>query len=307
MEVSVLGEAVIRTHKLTKWYGKHRGVIELDLEVRQGEVLGYLGPNGAGKTTTIRLLLDFLRPTAGRAEVFGLDPRRDSIEIRRRTGYLPGELALYGNLTGQEFLRYAARLRGGVDWDFTHGWAERLKADLSRPIRTLSHGNKQKIGLIQAFMHRPSLLILDEPSSGLDPLIQHEFYRMVAEAKAEGRTVLLSSHNLPEVERVCDRVGIIRDGRLLTVEGVASLKERSLRRLEIHFASAPNSGVLAGVSGVQDVEVADGGILRCTVRGSLDPLVKALARFEVINLVSHEPTLEEVFMAYYGGDLKHAG
>ena len=300
-----MNNTVIHTKDMTKFYGRQRGVLDVSIEVRPGEVFGYLGPNGAGKTTTIRTLLDFIRPTRGRATIFGLDTRRHSCEIRRRVGYVPGELALYENLTGAELLRYAAYLRGSVEWKFVEELAARLECELSRPIRSLSHGNKQKVGLIQAFMHRPELLILDEPTLGLDPLMQQEFYRLIAEVKSEGRTVFLSSHILPEVERVCDRVGIIREERVVAVEKVEELKARALRRLEIHFAAPVPQEPFAGAAGVRDVTVED-SVLRCTVVGSLDALVKAAAQFEVVNVISHEPSLEEIFLAYYGGGENHA-
>ncbi len=289
---------IIQTTHLTKSYGKARGVVDLNLAVRPGEVFGYLGPNGAGKTTTIRTLLDFIRPTAGSAAVFGLDSHRDSLAIRRRVGYLPGELSLYEGMTGRELLRYMANLRRGVAWRYVEELAERLGASLTQPIRALSHGNKQKLGLIQAFMHRPELLILDEPTQGLDPLVQQEFYRMIAEARAAGRTVFLSSHVLPEVEKTCDRVGIIREGRLVAVEEVASLKAKALRRLQIRFAIPAPSAAFAGLPGVRDVR-AEGDTLTFTVTGSLDAVIKAAAGFEVVDLISQEPSLEEVFLAYY--------
>jgi len=300
-----MNDTVIRTEDLTKSYGRRRGVVGVNLEIRRGEVFGYLGPNGAGKTTTVRTLLDFIRPTGGQASIFGLDSHRDGLAIRQRVGYLPGELVLYENMTGAEVLRYLGHLRGGVAESRVADLAARLDSDLSRPVKTLSHGNRQKIGLIAAFMHQPELLVLDEPTLGLDPLVQQAFYRLIAEAKAEGRTVFLSSHILPEVERVCDRVGIIREGKLIAVEDVAALKSRALRRLEIHFARPVPPGAFAGVAGVRDLTVED-SILRCTVMGSLDALVKAAAQFEVLNLVSHEPSLEEIFLAYYGGGDSHA-
>ncbi len=289
---------IIQTTHLTKSYGKVRGVVDLDLAVRPGEVFGYLGPNGAGKTTTIRTLLDFIRPTAGSAAVFGLNSHRDSLAIRHRTGYLPGELSLYEGMTGREFLRYMANLRGGVAWREVEALADRLGAALAQPIRTLSHGNKQKLGLVQAFMHKPELLILDEPTQGLDPLVQQEFYRMIAEARAAGRTVFLSSHVLPEVEKTCDRVGIIREGRLVAIEEVAALKAKALRRLEFRFATPAPPAAFAGLPGVRDVR-AENGAIRCTVTGSLDAVIKAAAGFEVVDLISQEPSLEEIFLAYY--------
>ena len=219
--------AVIQTHDLCKSYGRVEANSNINLEVGAGEVFGYLGPNGAGKTTTIRTLLDLIRPTSGDALLFGLDSRANSREVRGRTGYLPGEMTLYDRLTGREVLTYTANLRGGVDWGFVDELAERLDSDLSRPVRTLSRGNRQKLGLIQAFMHRPELIIMDEPSSGLDPLLQREFHRMVDEVREDGRTVFVSSHILPEVERICDRVGIIRRGKL--VAGRTSARSRSGR------------------------------------------------------------------------------
>jgi ABC-2 type transport system ATP-binding protein len=291
--------AIIRTEALTKSYGKARGVIDLDLNVEKGEVFGYLGPNGAGKTTTIRLLLGFLRPSAGKAALFGLDAFRDAVTIRKRLGNLPGEMSLYDNLTGAQFLRYFANLRGGVDWRYVEELAERLGADLSKKIRVYSHGNKQKIALLQAFMHKPELIILDEPTTGLDPLVQHVFYELVREAKSAGQTVFLSSHILPEVEQVCDRVGIIREGRLVAVETVPTLKVRALRRLEIIFDAPVPVDKFANLPGVRDVTMADNRI-RCTVVGSLDSVIKTAAQFTVVNVISEEPSLEEVFLAFYG-------
>ena len=302
-----MDDIVIRLQELSKPYGKQRGVTDLNLLVCQGEVFGYLGPNGAGKTTTIRILMDLIRPTSGSATVFGLDCRRDSLAIHRRVGYLPGELSLYENLTGAEFMRYMSRLRQlpASSARQQRELARRLDCDLTRPIRTLSHGNRQKIGLAQAFLGEPDLLVLDEPTLGLDPLVQQAFYALLAEVRAAGRTVFLSSHILPEVERVCDRVGIIREGRLVAVEEVASLKARSLRRLEIHFAAPPPAEAFAGVPNVRDLKVTD-SVLRCTVVGSLDGLIKIAARFEVSNIISHEPSLEEVFLAFYQGGESHA-
>jgi len=297
--------SVIQTDGLTKFYGKQRGIVDLSMEVRRGEVFGYLGPNGAGKTTTIRLLLDFIRPTRGHAAVFGLDTTAHSVAIHKRIGYVPGELSLYDNMTGAQYLRYMASLRGGVEWKSVDTLAQRLAADLTRPLRGLSHGNKRKLVLIQAFMARPDLIMLDEPSSGLDPLIQQEFYRLVAEAKANGQTVFLSSHILPEVERVCDRVGIIREGRLMAVEEIPALKARALRRLEIHFAAPVPKEAFANLAGVRDVLI-ENSILRCTAVGSLDAVIKAAARFEVVNVVSHEPSLEEIFLTFYGGGENNA-
>jgi ABC-2 type transport system ATP-binding protein len=292
---------IVRTERLTKYYGEQVGIDDVSIEVEPGEVFGFLGPNGAGKTTAIRLLLDLIRPTSGRAEVLGLDAQRHSLEVRRRTGYLPGELTLYSNMTGGELLRHFAALRPGVDWRLVNELAERLSSDLERPIGTLSQGNKRKVGLIQAFMHRPELLILDEPTAGLDPLIQHEFLRLIVEASQQGQTVFLSSHNLTEVERVCHRVGMIRGGRLIAVENIADLKARALRRLEIRFAEPVPAAEFESLPGIQDASV-DGEVVRCTVTGPLDAVIKAAARFEVVDLISQEPNLEEIFMALYSGN-----
>ena len=290
--------AIIHTSGLTKYYGKQRGMVDISLDVRRGEVFGYLGPNGAGKTTTIRTLLNLIRPTRGIATIFGMDIQRKGLEVRRHTGYLPGELKLYDNLTGAEMLRYLGHLSGGVDWARVENLATRLDCDLLPPIRSLSHGNRQKIGLIQAFMNTPDLLILDEPTIGLDPLMQQEFYRLVSETKAQGRTVFLSSHIMPEVEHICDRVAIIREGRLVTVEDIDNLKARSIRRLEIHFAGPVSQQKFTEISGVKDVSVHD-SVLTCTVVGELDALVKAASQARVVNIISHEPSLEEIFLDYY--------
>ena len=290
--------AIIHTSGLTKYYGKQRGMVDISLDVRRGEVFGYLGPNGAGKTTTIRTLLNLIRPTRGIATIFGMDIQLKGLEVRRHTGYLPGELKLYDNLTGAEMLRYLGHLSGGVDWAHVENLATRLDCDLLPPIRSLSHGNRQKIGLIQAFMNTPDLLILDEPTIGLDPLMQQEFYRLVSETKAQGRTVFLSSHIMPEVEHICDRVAIIREGRLVTVEDIDNLKARSIRRLEIHFAGPVSQEKFTEISGVKDVSVHD-SVLTCTVVGELDALVKAASQARVVNIISHEPSLEEIFLDYY--------
>ncbi len=299
--LSVLNsDSVVHTEKLTKYYGKRRGIVGVNLDVKRGEVFGYLGPNGAGKTTTIRTLLGLLRPSSGAATVLGYDIVRQSLELRRSIGYLPGELTTYDNLTGAEFLSYLGHLRGGVDWVFVEQLAGRLDCDLSPRIRALSHGNRQKLGLIQAFMSRPDLLILDEPTIGLDPLMQQEFYHLITEVRREGRTVFLSSHIMPEVERVCDRVAIIREGSVVAVEDVATLKSRALRRLEIHFDGPVTLESFSGIDGVRDVTVRD-TVLSCTVVGDLDALIKAAAESRVINVISHDPSLEEIFLTYYQG------
>jgi len=284
---------------LTKSYGRARGIIDLTFAVERGEVFGYLGPNGAGKTTTIRTLLDFIRPTAGRALILGLDSRRDAIEIHRHIGYLPGEFGLYERLTAREHLTYLGSLRGGADERSIHELAERFDLDLDVRIASLSHGNKQKVGLIQAFVHRPDVLILDEPTQGLDPLMQQAFYRLLHEARESGTTVFLSSHVMPEVEHVCDRVGIIRDGRLAAIEDIDELKGKALKMVEVRLATPAPSGTFDRVPGVREA-VAFGDRVRITMAGPIDPLVKTLARLEVVDLESREPSLEEIFLTFYG-------
>jgi ABC-2 type transport system ATP-binding protein len=300
--------AAIETYKLTKWYGhRSRGIVDVDLVVETGQIFGFLGPNGAGKSTTIRLLLDLIRPTSGTARVLGLDVHRDRLAIDRRVSYVPGELSLYGDLTGRQLLTYLANLQGGIDVAYRDTLIERLELDPGKKIKSLSRGNKQKVGLVAAFMIRPEILVLDEPTSGLDPFVQLEFEHLCEEARGEGRTVFISSHQLPEVEHLCDRVGIIREGRLLAVESIAALKARALRRLEIDFAEPVTAEAFANLPGIRDLTIED-SILRCSVMGSLDALVKAAARYQVTNVRSIETSLEEIFLAYYGtGDGMAAG
>ncbi|GIH27971.1 ABC transporter [Acrocarpospora phusangensis] len=291
--------AVVEAEGLTKFYGRRRGLEDLDLTIQPGEVFGYLGPNGSGKTTTIRLLLDVIRPTRGRVTVLGSDP--GDAAVRARVGYLPGELALAGRERAGQYLRFLGDARGGVAQARIDELAERLEADLSVPMGKLSKGNKQKVGLIQAFMHRPEFLILDEPTSGLDPLVQQEFLAMVREVRADGRTVLMSSHVLAEVEHVSDRVGIVRSGRLVAVEEVAALREKAVRRVELHFDAPVPAEAFEGLPGVRDLRVA-GASVTCTIDGRPDALIKAAARFTVVHLVSAEPDLEEIFLTYYSGE-----
>ena len=291
--------AAIHTDRLTKFYGAEPGVTDLDLEVRRGEVFGFLGPNGAGKTTTIRVLLDLIRPSSGSAHVLGLDTRSQGVQLRRKVGYVPGELALYGQLTGRENLRFLGALRGEVDWPLVDELAERLSCDLTRKVRELSTGNKRKVALIQAFMHRPDLLILDEPTSGLDPLVQHEFYGLLEEVRAEGRAVFLSSHMLPEVQRICDRVAFVRDGRLLAVEDVATIAGKAVHEIEITFGDASAAGRFGALPGVSDVAI-DGATVRFRLSGSFDPILKEAAAHSVLSFTSREPDLEDVFLAHYG-------
>jgi ABC-2 type transport system ATP-binding protein len=293
-------EPVIAAEALEKTYGRTRALAGLDLEVRPGEVFGFLGVNGAGKTTTIRILLDLIRPSAGSVRVLGLDPRRDGVELRRRLGYLEGDFVVDGRQNGHELLTYLGHLRGGVPAARISGLADRLRLDLGRPIGTLSKGNRQKVGLVQAFMHDPELLVLDEPTAGLDPFLQQEFTAMAREVVAEGRTVFMSSHVMSEVEKTSDRVGLLREGVLASVDTVESLRASATRRVEVVLGAAVPADAFTGVPGVSDVHV-DGPLVRCRLDGPADALVKALAAHEVLSLTSEEPDLEEVFFDRYAG------
>ena len=292
---------VIRTEGLAKLYGRRRGLAGLDLEVRAGEIYGFLGPNGAGKTTTIRILLDLIRPSRGRAAVFGVDPREGGPALRRRIGYLAGDFVVDDGQSSAELLAHLGHLRGGVPKARVQELADRLELDLRSRIRSLSKGNRQKVGLVQAFMHQPELLILDEPTSGLDPLLQQTFLQLIAEAKAAGQTVFMSSHVLSEVQQAADRVGIIRDGVMVAVEAVETLRRRAVRHVEIHFDEPVAPDAFVGLAGVTDVRV-DGPVLRCLLAGRADPLVKMASRYPVDSIIVAEPDLEELFLTYYHGE-----
>jgi ABC-2 type transport system ATP-binding protein len=295
-----VADLAIRTESLVKRYGRRRGLSGLDLSVATGEVYGFLGPNGAGKTTTIRLLLDLIRPTSGAVELLGGDPRRDGVALRRRVGYLPGDFTVEGRQSGLELLTYLGNLRGGVPRARITALADRLGLDVDVRIRSLSKGNRQKLGLVQAFMHGPELLILDEPTSGLDPLVQRTFLDLVREARTAGQTVFMSSHVMSEVQQTADRVGIVREGRMVAVERVEELRERAVRDVEIHFEDPVTPDEFAALPGVSDVTVTD-TVLHCRLDGRADALVKAAARHTVIGLRSEEPDLEELFVTYYRG------
>jgi ABC-2 type transport system ATP-binding protein len=288
----------IETARLTKFYGRQRGIEELTIAVEQGEIFGFLGPNGAGKTTTIRTLLDLLHPSGGSARIFGLDSRSDSVAIRARLGNLPGDFGFGKHISGREALSLLARLRGVTRLDRAEDLARRFRADLARPLGQLSRGNRQKVGLILAMFHQPELLILDEPTSGLDPLMQEEFLALIGEERERGCTVFLSSHELDEVQRVCDRVGIIRDGKLIAVERVAELGGKMQHRVTVEFAAPIDPGDLRRCPGVSALEV-DGARATFTVAGDLDPVVKAISRHTVVDLEFAGPTLEEIFLTYY--------
>jgi len=291
--------AVISLEKLTKSYGPHRGIIDIDLEVAQGETFGFLGPNGAGKTTTIRTMLDLIRPSSGQARVFGIESSADPVAIHRRVGYVPGEFALYDRLTGRQTLEYFANLRGGVDVDYQASLIERFDLDASRRFKEYSKGNKQKVGVIAALQHRPELLILDEPTAGLDPLVQQTFFEILREAVGGGATVFLSSHILSEVEKSCDRVAIIRDGRLVKVGTVDSLRDLAHHEVELRFAGTVPVAAFEELPGVSDVAAED-HLLRLRVSGAITPVVQTAARYELLDFVSREPSLEETFLAQYG-------
>lgn len=289
----------IRTESLTKHYGEVKALIDLSLEVRMGEVFGFLGPNGSGKTTMIRTVLDLIRPTEGRAEILGMDTHEEAVEIRNHIGYVPGDLAMYPNLTGRDTLTYFANLRGGVDWSYVDELAERLSVDLDVKVGNYSSGNRQKVGIIQAFMNRPQVLVMDEPSTGLDPLVQREFQKMMREVAADGRCVFLSSHTLSEVQRVADRVGIIRHGRLVDVESVHDLRSKAIRRVELFFDTDIDASIFEAVAGVREAKANQTSIV-LSFDGHMDQLLKtATDHYHLVDITSQEANLEEIFLTYY--------
>ncbi len=296
--------AAIETDQLTKFYGEFVGLRDLDLVVEPGEVFGLIGPNGAGKTTTIRLLLDFIKPTHGSARVLGLDTHAGSQEIRRRTGYLPGDFITYPNLTADQIFDYFANLRGGDVDAGRKELCERFRLDSYRKFGELSRGNRQKVGLVQAYMGHPELAILDEPTSGLDPLLQIEFLDLVKERRAAGVTQFVSSHLLPEVEAVCDRVGIIKDGRLIALETIDALRARARATVTIGFKDGAETRAADAFSRIPGVEVnkVSDSLITLRSQGDIDSVVKTAARFEIASFESHPPALDEVFMAYYNGE-----
>jgi len=298
-------ETVLMAQGLKKSYGKVRALRGVDLEVPRGAIFGYLGPNGAGKTTTIRCLLDLIRPDSGTVRVLGIDPQADPVAVQARTGYLPGELQVDPNMMVEGALRYFNALRGNkADWGFVRQLTERLDLPLKPPIKNLSHGNKQKVGVVQALMHRPKLLLLDEPTLGLDPLMQHEIYRLLREAQADGATVFFSSHIMSEVEAVAERVAIIRKGVIVEVAETASLINRALRRARIRFKQAVDITPLASLPGVTVLSQDDSTSVTLQVEGEMDALMKALTTFPVSDFETERPSLEEIFLAYYEDDQK---
>ena len=297
------GHSAIQLENLTKHYGDVVGIQDLSLEVTEGEVFGLLGPNGAGKTTTIRLILDFIRPTSGRATVFGMSPRNDGINIRRRIGYLPGDFVTYDHMTGSTVIEYFTKLRH-ADPVKLEALCDRYKLDLTRKIGELSKGNKQKIGLVQAFMTDPDLLILDEPTAGLDPLLQYEFQKMIHEEKDQGKTIFMSSHVMSEVEATCDRVGIIRDGELVTIDTVAHLTELSLWTAKITFTQSISSDTFDNLLGVAVTDNVDNRTFNLSVsgEGAMDSLIKTAAKYPVQTFESQHASLEDAFLKYYSVD-----
>ncbi len=294
-----MSEIVIETHNLTVFYGRHRGIKDVNLAVEKGEVFGFLGPNGAGKTTTQRVLLDVIRPTTGRAAIFGLDCRKQGVELRKRVGYLPGELALYKDMRASEFFAMYEYLRGenGAK-GYWRTLAERLDLDTSRKIGNFSRGNKQKVGVVAAFMNRPDLLILDEPTGGLDPLVQQTVMEMVREVKADGRTVFFSSHILPEVQAVCDRVAIIREGELVATQRIEELIAQRVNRISLIFTTLPPAGVFE-IPGVTELKRTEQTIF-LEVQENLAHVLAVAAQHNIQDIETHNVSLEDVFLAYYG-------
>lgn len=297
-------QPVIQTENLGKTYAKNRretvqALKNLDLSVQPGEIFGYLGPNGAGKTTTIRILLDLIRPSSGRAMIFGQDAQQNSVELHRRIGFLPGELNLWKNLSGQQVVNYIGKVRGRLDTNYVRQLTDRLQLDLSLKVRSYSSGNRRKLGLVIALMNKPELLILDEPTGGLDPLMQQIFNEMMLEVQQQGRTVFLSSHILSEVQAICDRVGILRNGELKAVETVTNLTHANFRWVTVRLHEKVAPAQFARVAGVSEVSVVEGG-LKLRLSGDFDPLLRALNPYYVENMEVAEPSLEEIFLTYYG-------
>jgi ABC-2 type transport system ATP-binding protein len=295
-----VSDSVVETRGLTKRFGTLTAVDSVDLEVRRNEIVGYLGPNGAGKTTTIRLLMGFLFPTAGTARVLGGSGM--DTQVRAHIGYLPGELRLDPRYTTNEVVEFFGALRGGVDRARVTALLERFGLDPTRRIRELSTGNRRKVGIVQAFMHGPELLILDEPTSGLDPLLQHEFQEVVREVRAGGASVFLSSHTLPEVEALADKIGIVRSGRLVTMSGIDELRRQARQRIDLVVRKPVDAAVFEALSEVVNVDVSN-GFLRLVVEGSAARIIKAAADLEVERIVTHDTDLEDVFLRFYRDDV----
>lgn len=292
---------VIQTTNLTMTYkkGAAPALDNLNLMIQPGEIFGYLGPNGAGKTTTIRLLLDLIRPTAGHASIFGLDVRQHSVALHRRIGFLPAELSLWDTMTGREVIQYAGSLRGALDMNYVSSLVERLEFDMDKRVRSYSSGNKRKLGLIVALMNKPELLILDEPTNGLDPLMQQVFIQLMQEARQNGSTVFLSSHILSEVQEICDRVGILRSGQLKEVKAVSDIIRKDFRWVTFQFSEPAPITKLAGVKGASDI-TTNGNKIKLKLTGDFDPLIRAVNPYYIVDMEIQEPSLEEIFLTYYG-------
>lgn len=294
-------EAVIETKNLTKTYGKNRGINDVSITVNKGDIFGFLGPNGAGKSTTIRILLDFIRPTSGSASIFGMDCNKDSVAIRKRISYIPGDVSLYGNMTGQKFLEYFGKVRGNYDAESARMYAEKFDIMLDRRIKEYSKGMRQKVALIQAFMNDPDLIIMDEPTSGLDPLMQQTFMDVCRDEAKKGKTIFMSSHLLHEAEKVCNRVAIIREGRVVAQENMEGLQKKSGKIIEVKFKETvdPGTFVLRGVTGI--VPLNGSNSYRISVTDNIEEVITSIASHKVVDINIHPMTLEDIFMQYYSG------
>ncbi len=290
---------VIEIKKLTKSYGRSRGIIDIDLTVNKGEVFGFLGPNGAGKSTTIRTLLDLIRPTSGTMLVNGMDPTKRGADVRRSLGYLPSDFGTYQSMTSRDYLRTLLAMMDHSGPDRIEELAERFQLEIGKKIKELSRGNRQKVGLVSAFMHSPALVILDEPTTGLDPLMQQEFYKLIMEEKAAGRTVFLSSHILAEVEAICDRVGIIKEGRLIVVEDIHNFKRKTGKLMMVTFEEEIMTEDFKDIHGVSSVERTGPRCLSISVSSNIDGVIKELSRHKVADLDYEELSLETMFLKYY--------
>ncbi len=295
----------IACRELTKFYGRQRGIENLNLAVRKGEIFGFLGPNGAGKTTTIRLLMGMLKPTAGDASIMGMDSWRDSVNIKLKVGSIPGDVSLYEQMRVHDLLDYVDRFRPGPD-RLRDELSRRLNLDMKKKVKSLSRGNRQKVAILIALMHDPEILILDEPTLGLDPLMQQEFYAILAEFKERGRSIFLSSHILSEVERSCDRVGIVKQGRLVDVRAIEDLRKNKIRHMDVAFREPVATEEFESLPAVLSVERLNRH-LRITIRGEVDPLIKQIARHEVLDLTFTQPSLEDFFLSFYGPEPSNSG
>jgi len=284
--------------KLTKRYGTSRGVADIDLRVEKGEVFGFLGPNGAGKTTTIRMLMDFIRPTSGEAKVLGLDCQNEPTQIHKRVGFLTGDMEMDPRLTGRQYLEYVSNLRGGVPWSKTQVLIDRLQCETDRKIGKLSRGNKQKVALVSALMDNPEVLILDEPTSGLDPIMQSEFNTIIREHRAKGKTAFISSHDLSEVQQICDRIGFIREGKLIAVQPLKELTKQAFKLVSLTLNTKPNKAEFEKIKDVTSISISNRTV-QLQLRGDVNPLVKALGKHKIKDLTIQDANLEDIFMSFY--------